>query len=106
MSAVRSQLEIEQAEKAFMSKKRKAGMNLGCIYMKNHILGRPSTDFEIGVLLLKKSGSEVGDLNHSRKFPAALRQSVRKLCRIEFVSFFLTPMESTDWASSSSWSIS
>ena len=38
------------------SKNRKAGINLGLAAMKNNILGRPYTDFENDVLLMKMSG--------------------------------------------------
>ena len=38
------------------SKNRKAGLNLGLAAMKNYLLGRPYTDYENDVLLMKKSG--------------------------------------------------
>ena len=76
--------DIEKREKAandLKSKNTIAGLNLGRACMKNYSLGRPYTDFESDVLLLKQAGAEVGELNHSHKFPAALRPYIcPKLC--------------------------
>ena len=41
--------------------------------MKNYIQGRPYTEQESDVLLLKMSGAVVGELNHERKYPVAFR---------------------------------
>ena len=68
----------EKAKKDLISKNRQAGMNLGRLCMEKYIRGRPYTDYETDVLLLAKSGATVGELNHSRMFPAAFRPSVTK----------------------------
>ena len=55
-NSVKSELEKEIAANNLISKNRAAGLNLGFICMKNYILGRPYTDYETDVQLLKKSG--------------------------------------------------
>ena len=60
-----------QAEAELTGKNKVIGMNLGRLCMKNYLLGHPYTDSENSVLVLKKAGGEVGELNHSRKFPAS-----------------------------------
>ena len=72
-------LEIEEKERLtneLQSKNLHAGLNCGRLCMKNYHLGRPYSDYEYDVLMLKISGAVVGELNHSRKFPAAFRNSV------------------------------
>ena len=90
--------DIEKREKAandLKSKNTIAGLNLGRACMKNYSLGRPYTDFESDVLLLKQAGAEVGELNHSRKFPAALRPYVSKAVHRRVKEYMSTPMEQT-----------
>ena len=60
-----------------------AGQNLRRLCMKNYLIGRPYTDYESDVLVLTMSGEVVGELNHSRKFPAAFRGSVCKVVNKE-----------------------
>ena len=50
----------EKADRELKSKNLLAGINLGRICMKNYILGRPDTDYENDVLIVKKAGSVVG----------------------------------------------
>ena len=77
------------------SKNRKAGLNLGLAAMKNYLLGRPYTDYENDVLLMKKSGGLVGELNHSRKFPASFRRSVCRVVNGRVQKFNKTPLKLT-----------
>ena len=63
--------------------------------MKNYIFGRPYSDFETYVLLLKKSGAVVGELNHSWKFPAVFISSVKTVVNRRVKQFFSTPLLST-----------
>ena len=67
LNTVKSLAEKELEASKLKSKNQKAGMNIGYICMKIFQLGRPYTYFEIDVLLLKKSGAIVGELNHSRR---------------------------------------
>ena len=87
--------EKEKAEKELKSKNKKAGLNLGRACMKNYILGRPYTDYESDVFLLKASGAEVGEMNHSRKFPAALRPYVTEVVHGRVVNYLTSPLEQT-----------
>lgn len=71
--------EERKAERSLFEKKnKKAGMNLGRLCIKLYLKGRPYTDYETDVLVQKINGSIVGELNHSRKFPAAFRPFVSK----------------------------
>lgn len=83
------------AECELESKNRKAGLNLGLAAMKNYVLGRPYTDYENDVLLMKKSGGVVGELNHSRKFPAKFRKSVCRVVNGRIKRFVKTPLKVT-----------
>ena len=77
------------------SKNRKAGLNLGLAAMKNYLLGRPYTDFESDVLLMRKAGAVVGELYHSRKFPASFRKSVCRVVHGRVKKFIQTPLKQT-----------
>ena len=68
--------EKERLANDLHCRNHQAGMNCGRLCIKNYHLGRPYSDYEYDVLMLKMSGAVVGELNHSRKFPAAFRGSV------------------------------
>ena len=87
--------ERNAAECELVSKNRKAGINLGRAAMKNFIQGRPYTDFENDVLLMKKSGGNVGDINHGRKFPAMYRKSVSRVVNGRVRKFIMNPLKAT-----------
>ena len=71
--------EERKAERGLFEKKnKKAGMNLGRLCIKLYLKGRPYTDYENDILVQRFNGSIVGELNHSRKFPAAFRPFVNK----------------------------
>ena len=91
-------LEEEQkreAESKLSNKNMEAGMNLGRLCMKSFIFGRPYTDFETNVYLMKVAGAQVGELNHSHRFPPALRPHVRKVVHKRQVKFLSTPLQQT-----------
>ena len=85
----------EAAKSELLSKNRKAGLNLGRLCMEKYIKGRPYTDYEDDVMLLAQSGAIVGELNHSRKFPASFRPSVTKVIHKKVESFLKTPLVQT-----------
>ena len=91
-NALKDVAEKEKAVNKIINKNRQAGLNLGRACMKNYLLGRPYTDFEMDVLIMKKSGAVVGELNHSRKFPAALRPYVCKVVHRRVNKFLGTPL--------------
>ena len=70
-------------------------MNLGRVCMKNYLLGRPYLDYKKDVLVLKMSGAVVGEMNHSRMFPAAFRSSVKHVVHKRVKKFLQTPMKQT-----------
>ena len=70
--------ERKKEEKKLKTLNQEAGMNLGRVCMKLFTKGRPYVDFEEDVLLMKKAGAKIGELNHSRLFPAAFRPFVSK----------------------------
>eukprot|EP00112_Aurelia_sp_Birch-Aquarium-sp1_P006129 Seg1684.5 transcript_id=Seg1684.5/GoldUCD/mRNA.D3Y31 product="hypothetical protein" protein_id=Seg1684.5/GoldUCD/D3Y31 len=70
--------ERQKEEKKLKTLNQDVGMNLGRVCMKLFTKGRPYVDFEEDVLLLKKAGAKVGELNHRRLFPAAFRPFVSK----------------------------
>ena len=63
--------------------------------MEKYIKGRPYTDYEDDVMLLAQSGAIVGELNHSRKFPASFRPSVTKVIHKKVESFLKSPLVQT-----------
>ena len=69
--------ERKKEEKKLKTLNQEAGMNLGRVCMKLFTKGRPYVDFEEDVLLMKKAGAKIGELNHSRLFPAAFRPRVQ-----------------------------
>ena len=85
----------EKAKANLKSKNRQAGLNLGRLCMEKYLKGRPYTDYETDVLILAKSGATVGELNHSRKFPAAFRPSVSKVVHSRVEKFLGTPLRQT-----------
>ena len=92
---IRDKKEQDQLELSIKSLNYQAGMNLGRICMKNFILGRPYMDYESDVLMLKLSGAEVGELNHSRKFPPAFRKHVFEVVHKRVTQYLQTPLIQT-----------
>ena len=84
-----------QAEAELTRKNKVIGMNLGRLCMKNYLLGRPYTDYEYDVLVLKKAGGEVGELNHSRHFPAFFRPFVANVVHKRVTDYLKTPLKQT-----------
>lgn len=76
--ALKDRDEKKKHAEELKSKNCQAGLNLGRLCM-NYLLGRPFTDCKSDVLVLKKSGAVVGELNPSRKFPAAFKETVCKV---------------------------
>jgi hypothetical protein len=85
----------EAAELKIKSKNFEAGMNLGRLCIKSYKLGKPYQDYEIDTFLLKKSGASIGELNHSRKFPAAFRPHVQQEVRKRQQKFLSQPLKQT-----------
>ena len=78
-----------------VSKNRKVGLNLGRAAVKNYLLGRPYTDYEKDVLIMKKSGGIVGEINHSANFPAKFRNCISRVFNERVCKFIKTPLKQT-----------
>ena len=91
ISHINSKL-LEEQEKA---ENEKAGMNVGTIYMRMYLKGRPYTNFENDIILHKTNGSIVGERNHSRKFPAAFRPFVSSAVTKRVKNFISTKLTQT-----------
>ena len=75
---LRSQMEKQKQMENVKTKNYEAGMNIGRTCDKLFLKGRPFTDYEEGILVLKRAKANVGQLNHSRKFPSAFLPNVAK----------------------------
>ena len=94
-AVLEEEVQKKEAEKKLSNKNHDAGMNLGRLCMKSYIFGRPYQDYETDTYLMKVAGSPVGELNHSRLFPAAFRPFVRKVVHKRQVKFLSTPLQQT-----------
>ena len=95
VSSIMDREEKERLANELHNRNHQAGLNCGRLCMKNYHLGRPYSDYEYDVLMLKMSGSVVGELNHSRKFPAVFRSSVCKIVNKRSNNFIQTPLIQT-----------
>ena len=94
-SNLSKQAEMNAAECELLPKNRQAGLNLGRAAVKNYIHGRPYLDYENDVLIMKKSGGIVGEINHSRIFPAKFRSSVARVVNGRIRKFMKSPLKQT-----------
>ena len=92
---LKEKMKKEEADLALISKNKIAGLNIGKIAMKNYLQGRPLTDFENDILIMKGAGGVVGDINHSRDFPAKYRKSVCRVINGRIKKFLQTPLKQT-----------
>ena len=78
------------------TKNYKAGLNIGRTCMKLYIKGRPYTDFETDMINLKIAGApNVGELHHSRKFPAEFRPFVSTVIKGRVEKYITTNLLQT-----------
>ena len=85
---VKTEEERRAKQRLLENRNENAGMNLGRLCMKLYLKGCPYADFEDDVLVQKMNGTTVGELNHSRKFPAAFRPFVSKAIVRRVSDFF------------------
>ena len=52
-----------------------AGMTCGRLTYADFKRGRPASDYTCNVLVAAKNGSQVGDINHSKRFPPIFREN-------------------------------
>ena len=77
------------------SRNEEVGMRVGRTCMNLYLKGRPYTDFEDSILLQNLNGLFMGDLNHSRKFPAAFRTCVYEEIQNRLKTFFSSHLKQT-----------
>ena len=94
-SMLKKEQEKQEEELALISKNKEAGLNIGKIAIKNYIRGRPYTDFENDILIMKNAGGVVGDINHSKHFPANFRKYVCTVINGRIRTFLQTPLKQT-----------
>ncbi len=70
-------------------------MNLGRLCYKLYVKGRPFSDYEDDVLILKRANGNAGELNHSRKFPAAFLLHASNEVKSRMKQFLSSKMEQT-----------
>ena len=70
-------------------------MNLQQLCMKLYLNGRPYNDYEDDVLNFKQGKAEVGHMNHSRKFPAALCPHVNNVVKTRLQGFMSSKLAQT-----------
>ena len=72
-----------------------AGLACGRIVYKLVKRGRPDIDYETDILLLKKCGAFVGDVQHSRKFVSSLRPHLAAELQNLCSKFLSKPLDQT-----------
>ena len=90
-SQIKKQKEAEKAK----SKNYEAGMNIGRLCYKLFVKGRPFSEFEKEVLILNQANANVGNLNHSRKFPSAFLSHVFNEIRSRMKQFLTSKLPQT-----------
>ena len=92
---LQSQIEKQKDAEGKKTNNYGAGMNLGRICYKLYVKGRPFTDYEGDVLILKQAKANVGNLNHSRKFPPAFLPHVTKEVQSRMKQFITSKLQQT-----------
>ncbi len=73
-------------------------LRVGCACYKLYYRGRPYTDYEDEILLLHKCGVDVGDINHSYKFPQKFLESVAQVVKDNVKDYVKKPLRQTGFA--------
>ena len=73
-------------------------LRVGCACYKIYCRGRPYTDYEGEVFLLHRCGVDVGDINHSYKFPQKFLESVAKVVKDNVKDYLRKPLPQTGFA--------
>jgi hypothetical protein len=92
---LQSQIKKQKEAEGKKTKNYEAGMNLGLICYKLYVKGRLFTDYEEDVLILKQAKANVGNLNHSRKFPPAFLPHVTKEIQSRMKQFITSKLQQT-----------
>ena len=86
---------IEARETREENRSRKVGLNLGLLSYYLLHQGRPESDYTTLVDILDRSGSDVGDLNHSFNFVRKWSQSCSRVIERRVQTFFSSRLPQT-----------
>ena len=95
---------ISQNENTTIKMKNESNRNntialrVGCACYKIYYRGRPYTDYEDEVFLLHKCGVDVGDINHSYKFPQKFLESVAEVVKDNVKDYLKKTLPQTGFA--------
>ena len=92
---VNRQAHEEDIDRRDNIKQQSIGLVIGRVAYKLLKCCRPYLDFETDIHLLAAANVNVGTLNHSRKFPSAIKESFAKVLDARIKNFLSTPMEAT-----------
>ena len=92
---LRSLMEKQKEMEKVKTKNYEAGMNIGCACYKLFLKGRPFSDYEEDILILKQAKATVSQLNHSRKFPSAFLPHVAKEVDSRIKKFLTSKLQQT-----------
>ena len=92
---LRSQMEKRKEIEKVKTKNYEAGMNIGRTCYKLFLKGCPFSDYEEDILVLKQAKANVGQLNHSRKFPSAFLPHVVKEVESRIKKFLTSKLQQT-----------
>ena len=87
--------EKEKHKKLTWSRNQKTGMLIGRTCYQLFFKGRPFSDYEDLLLLQSQNGLDIGDINHSQKFPASFLPFVAKEVHSRMNRFLSTRLPRT-----------
>ena len=77
------------------SREKKVGMNLGRLVFFLGSRGKPDEDYPLIIDIMHKAGGDVGDINHSTKFPGKFIPTLAKTVENNVKDHFKTRMKQT-----------
>ena len=87
--------EQNERAKKMEAREQGAGITVGKQVYRLLKYGRPYADFEVDMLLLSDARVDVGNLNHSHKFPAALRPAFAEAVDQRVKAYMKQPLQAT-----------
>lgn len=85
----------EEQETRVLGREKRIARVLGHVVFFMATQGRPYTDFPLLVNILSKAGVDVGDINHSEKFPVKFSKELEKVVMTRLQKFLSTPLVQT-----------
>ena len=87
--------EVSEELRKRNSVEQSVGLTVGKQAYRLLKYGRPFSDFEVDMALLSSAKVNVGNLNHSRKFPSQLRPAFADAVNSRIKSYLKEPLEAT-----------